>query len=428
MSLKTKFKQNLFDNLANLGPTKKILVVDEATVRILNIFKSSDFLEVGIYSIESIKIKREPLPGFSIVYLISQDSVSLLIKEPNFREIHVFISEPLERSFLLKIQRSLLVPRLATLKELWYSNLIQDNCFIGVDDGVKNISSVAFILGLTPIIKFKSKEEDWIEELNKNIGQLDNHNLLKEEAIFLILDRSFDPITPLLHDLTYKNMCYDLVEELVGSKLKIDDKVFLMGEEAWLGLENKELKEVADNIHNSTKKLTKSKKAHRIIQEIGIRQNLKNHLFLIETCIKNFREWNLEKIVETEEKIIAGKAKLADIKRIYVDEQIREKDKLRLLTLYSLIYPKDWDKFKQNVDLSLFIEEHKLSGEDFVLPKFKNWIPLISHHLRELVKEFPRTPILIYVNGGITLTEISLVKKLAKDKEIWLASDRIIRF
>ncbi|XP_077440803.1 syntaxin-binding protein 3 isoform X4 [Vanacampus margaritifer] len=177
----------------------------------------------------------------------------------------------------------------------------------------------------------------------------------KTQAQLLIVERGFDPVSPILHELTYQAMAYDLIDiKNATYKYKSKDgseKQALLNEDdmLWVKLRHKHIAEVSEQIPKMVKEISASKKqpdgkitisnlAQMMKKMPSIRKQLTQktvHLQLAEDCMKHFSN-NLEKLCKAEQDLAVG----SDV------EGVKVKDPMRTL-LPVLLYPySTYDKIR----------------------------------------------------------------------------------
>lgn len=240
----------------------KALVLDSTTTRILSAaMRMSDILEAGVSVVEDIAKRREPLP-LAAVYFISPSpsSVAHLVADfeskPLYPSVHVFFSSGVTQDVVDRIKRCrVLLPLLKTLKEVNMEFTVVDartfvtghphtliRCmgerseasqqeFEGELDSIAaRLCTTLITLHDTPAIRYRvgkppeagdvpgaAPRSLLAQRLAQKVGQ--RTSLLqrsgglpqRETCELLILDRSVDPVAPVIHEWTYEALVYDLL-------------------------------------------------------------------------------------------------------------------------------------------------------------------------------------------------------------------------
>ncbi|XP_056132096.1 syntaxin-binding protein 3 isoform X2 [Lampris incognitus] len=146
----------------------------------------------------------------------------------------------------------------------------------------------------------------------------------KTQAQLLIVERGFDPVSPILHELTYQAMAYDLIDIQNNTyKYKTKDgseKTALLNEEdtLWIKLRHLHIAEVSAQIPKLLKEISASKKQpDGKITISSLSQLMKKmpsfrkqvaqktvHLNLAEDCMNHFH--NVEKLCKAEQDLAVG--------------------------------------------------------------------------------------------------------------------------
>jgi len=230
----------------------------------------------GVTIVEDIMKNREPLPQLEAIYLIqpSRDSIHHLIDDfsPNnnkYRAAHVFFTEACNNENFNILAKSRAAKFIRTLKEINVAFLPCEKQVFSLDSFdtftifyqnkhpqrtahlerlAEQIATLCASLGEYPSVRYrmyllnnkiyshyssfvnffilknktnKREHQPNIEFANMVQQKLDQYKAddptmgdggEKAKSQLLILDRGFDPVSPLLHELTFQAMAYDLVK------------------------------------------------------------------------------------------------------------------------------------------------------------------------------------------------------------------------
>lgn len=303
-----------------------ILVLDEYTTKILSFYLTmSEVLNLGIFNIEPLNIKRKAYPTYSVIYFISpcRESCELLSNDfidnndPKYGNVHIFFSSRLLDTQLNILVNDKLAWRVRSLKELNVSFFATQNCFdlrvpslqmFALSSNNFNderslilhhlkdkLLTVMVSLKEFPYIQYQGTKlcEELASKVNASLNELNELKLLKPErkSICLILDRTVDMVTPVLHDYSYKALIYDFFDVDENSFLsipsedikdhKLDDK-----DTIWSKYKNCHIGEVLKNIQDDVDEFKKSDLAQQD------QNNLDNFDDMIKAVqgVKGYRE------------------------------------------------------------------------------------------------------------------------------------------
>ena len=239
-----------------------ILILDEYTIKLISLYiKMIELLECGVSNIEKLELKRKKFEKMHAIYFIgpkdeSVDKILLDFSEknsPQYKRFHILFSSQVPSHLLEKLAKNQEI--MSRIRSIFEFN--QD--FMAIESNIfsfelsqalpaiyskkasaeKTISEIATKL-VTVIANFSSfwsidilyqkplpennfaefsgsialKFKEGLLNLMKNLKKSNSSILSKESGkiTVLILDRSCDPLTPLLHDFYYQPMLYDLLD------------------------------------------------------------------------------------------------------------------------------------------------------------------------------------------------------------------------
>lgn len=442
-----------------------ILVLDEYTIKLISIYiKMIELLECGVSNIEKLDLKRKRFEKMHAIYLINpkDESVDKIIadfadkKSPQYKRFHILFTSVVPSHLLEKLAKNQEI--MSRLKSTFEFN--QD--FMALESNIfsfemtqafpsiyskkasaeKTITEIAnrLVTVIANMDKFWSIDilyqkpipENNFAEFSTSIGikfkeglmallknlKKSSSPLLDKEAgkiTVLILDRSIDATTPLLHDFYYQPMLYDLLdiknniceyeveedlktepeeeEKLIqGQKIKkkivMTKKVQLSEEdEIFSNYRYKHIAEVLEGIPKEFQKFVETnsnaqfhqgafnsdldvEKMAEIVRAMPQYQQILNkyvlHMKLIERCYKIFENRDLKEVGEIEQSLATGiddeghqtnsHKLLKSILKKLESVNVFELDKLRLALIAVIcldMVQKDKDKMMERFSFDL---------------------------------------------------------------------------
>ncbi|KOB72786.1 Uncharacterized protein OBRU01_11908 [Operophtera brumata] len=237
----------------------RILIVDQLSMRMVSACcKMHDISAEGITLVEDIHKKREPLCTMDGIYLIT----------PCEKSVHALIND-------FSICKSSAARKVKTLKEI----------------------NIAFL-------PYESQADE------PTMGEGPE----KARSQLLVIDRGFDCVSPLLHELTLQAMAYDLLP------IENDLKEVLLDEndELWVELRHQHIAVVSQSVTKNLKKFTDSKRMgggdkqsmrdlSQMIKKMPQYQKelskYATHLRLAEDCMKAYQGY-VDKLCKVEQNVV----------------------------------------------------------------------------------------------------------------------------
>jgi len=336
----------------------------------------------------------------------SSESIQALIddfknvKEPQYRVVHLFFTRRVPKDELEKLKHSSVVKFIRTLKELNLEFLAYESQVIHLDmpesfynvfspeskvvtetqkEIAEKVVSICATLREYPIIRFSTSlpvaaavarnVQSRLDELLHN-SQEYAENRLQNRATLLVLDRSHDILSPVLHEFTYQAMVYDLLPikndiykyeaSTSSGERKVKEASLSEYDPLWPALRHQHIADTIDQILEEFQEFVKENKASQFYankkinsladmseamkampqyQEMLGKYSL--HINLAAECMKIFTQKNLAKVAGLEQDMATGeeadgkpaKNILSNLPTLLQSLQTKE-DKIRLLITY----------------------------------------------------------------------------------------------
>ncbi|XP_065598990.1 syntaxin-binding protein 3 [Cyrtonyx montezumae] len=444
-----KLKSAIFDDCRKEDEWKVILLDDYTTKLLSMCCKMSDLLAEGITVVENVHKNREPVPHMKAIYFITptKKSVDGLIDDfiskssSRYKAAYVYFTDTCPDNLFNKIKSSC-ARSIRRCKEITISFFpYESQVFtLNVPDAfyccysptlaqtkdkdavmeamAEQIVTLCATLEENPGVRYKSTPSDnasrlaqLVEKNLENYYRTDEQSQIKAKthSQLIIIDRGFDPVSTVLHELTFQAMAYDLLPiENDTYKYKADGKekeaILEEDDELWVKIRHKHIADVLEEIPKLLKEVSLKKKAtegkltlssltHLMKKMPQYRKEISRqavHLNLAEDCMSKFKA-NIERLCKAEQDLALGTdvegQKVKDSMRVLLPVLLSKShdsyDKIRAILLYIFsrngTTQENLDKLIQNVQIE--------SDSDMI----RNWeylhVPIISSSAVQQQKE-----------------------------------------
>ena len=308
-SERTNIYQYHFLNLFNTDahPGWKVLIVDEPGMKVISAAVGMyDIMEQQVSIVESLERKRAPFKDMAAIYILAptNDSVQKLLDDYADKTkilygpaVFLYFLGPIPKQLMHQIKQcKQLVKRLKAVAEVNVDFLMREQRSFVLDMNdpfaslirgggmsptemkmAEKLVTLCATLNEYPYIRFKQKSKvcSSLADLFKmkmdeyvgsnpawwyhGSGNCPAKNSERDRSTLLLLDRSSDCLTPLMHDFTYQSMVNDLLT-IEG------DKITYKAESQ----ENPSIKEDKDVLLNDKDKLWVEMRGNHIAQVIEV--------------------------------------------------------------------------------------------------------------------------------------------------------------
>nr|XP_046248136.1 syntaxin-binding protein 3 [Scatophagus argus] len=416
----------------------KILILDPFTTKLLSsCCKMSDLMSEKITIVEDLFKSREPVLEMKAIYFISPTAkcVDAFIADfkpkPKYKAAYVYFTDYCPDN-LFNNMKLYCAKYIKVVKEINLSFMPQEAQVFTCDNAgafqsiystnnhnkkeetlealADQLVTLCATLDEYPGVRYR-KDSNMLNA--KTLAELVDNKLArhyelddggkkkgKTQAQLLILERGFDPVSPILHELTYQAMAYDLIDIQNDTyKYKSKDgseKQALLNEDdmLWVKLRHKHIAEVSEQIPKMVKEISANKKqpdgkitisnlAQMMKKMPSFRKQLTEktiHLQLAEDCMQHYSN-NVEKLCKAEQDLAVG----SDVDGVKVKDPMRTllpvllhpystHDKIRAVLLYIFSLGGTTDE-----NLSKLIQHVKIEDQqEFILNWKELGVPILA--------------------------------------------------
>ncbi|VDM60135.1 unnamed protein product [Angiostrongylus costaricensis] len=362
------------------GPQMKVILMDKETTTMVSCaFAQSEMMQKEVYLFERLD---SPVPRESIKYLKclvfvrpTPDNVQLLsteLRNPKYAQYYIYFSNIVSKTDLKTLAEAdehetvrevheFFVDGVTLNASLFCINLrdIYDSSFTITTSSFVRIKQALVALLLGQKKKFHRSSENCkrlADELNQVIrreeGLFDN---CKSDTLLLLVDRSEDPVTPLLNQWTYEAMVHELIT-INNNRVSAAGQNMVLSElhdEFYAKNVSSNFGEIGQNIKLLMNEFQQKSQIHKNLDSIAdmksfveeypqfkkISGTVSKHVTLVGELSKIIANQNLLEISEVEQSIVAEGDHSRCLERIRVlinHPKTTRLNALRLVLLYAL--------------------------------------------------------------------------------------------
>ncbi|KAI3973011.1 hypothetical protein MKX01_019669 [Papaver californicum] len=404
--------------------TWKVLIMDKVTVKVMSCScKMADITEEGVSLVEDLHKRRQPLPSMDAIYFIQplRENVAKFLSDmsggqPLYKKAFVFFSSPFPKELLAHIKSNASVlTRIGGLREMNLEYFAIDSQGFITDneralgelfgengrqyDACLNamatrIATVFASLRELPFVRYRAAKVDAItlttmrdlvptklaaavwNQLTKYKDSI-KHFPQTETCELLIVDRSVDQISPIIHEWTYDAMCHDLlnmdrniyvhkVPSKTGGQPEKKDVLLEDHDPVWLELRHAHIADASERLHDKMTTFISRNKAAQIQHgsrnggELSTRDiqkmvqalpqyseqidKLSLHVEIAGKLNRIIKEMELRDFGQLEQDLVFGDAGPREvINFLRTKQDATRENKLRLMMIYSVTYPENFE-------------------------------------------------------------------------------------
>lgn len=401
-NLRLNVKDRILQNIINISDNdwgKKVLIVDDLTMLIIDsAIEMNEITLAGVADVVKISTQRMPLPSLEAIYFLSatDENVQSIkadfddLEAHSYKRVHIYFTGTPTQDMLRVLAQSKLAGRILTCKVADINFLVYDSHTFHfgtprsfwslfsrnsqrnqVQDEINSISerlsSVCATFEDFPVVRFASNSPfagSIADATHAKLMEKFSKGFLKKNQArgqLIILDRTHDLISPVIHELYYQAMFQDTIRppnDVYKCPYKDQegrDKKYVVilneNDPIFTATRHLHIKNAREWISQNVKLFTEESKAlhssgdiSKIAKSMGKYQHMKTkysvHSTLSKKCFDDYALLKLEKITAAEQALATGETEdgkrvgiPADLSQLIRGNEIRTSDKLRLLML-----------------------------------------------------------------------------------------------
>uniref|UniRef100_A0A1I7W251 Vacuolar protein sorting-associated protein 45 n=1 Tax=Loa loa TaxID=7209 RepID=A0A1I7W251_LOALO len=381
-------QQYISEMIRLAGPGMKVMMMDKCTTSTVScVYAQSDMMQKEVYLFERIDsvALREPIKHLKCITFLrpTVENIHLLAEElrfPKYGQYYIYFCNIISKTDVKALAEADDQETVREMHEFFMDgvplcpHLLSLNIFHSYNSSFSVLtpvftrslnSIIATLLALKkkPQIRYQKSNKDskmLAEEVAKAIAREENlFENAKTDTVLLIIDRSEDPVTPLLNQWTYEAMVHELLginnhrvnintASNTGALIlsPLHDPFYSKNMYANFGEIGQNIKELITEFQRKSQtnqKLESIADMKSFVEQYPqfkkISGTVTKHLTVLGELSKSVATRNLLEISEVEQQIASGGEHshcLATIRRLVQHEQTTDLDATRLVMLYAL--------------------------------------------------------------------------------------------
>mmetsp|Transcript_16566 Transcript_16566/g.28042 ORF Transcript_16566/g.28042 Transcript_16566/m.28042 type:complete len:620 (+) Transcript_16566:138-1997(+) len=430
-SMREIVQKKFLDEVIGTAAGWKVLVMDESATKVISAALTMyDIMERRVTLVEQLLKNRQPFPDMDVIYLASPTIESVTKISGDFESrakakygnVHIFFIDTAPPEVFTALQSNgLLVSKVKTFKEINLDFIAaESNAYhfdmtdsleklYGTDKDLsyparlgKKLANLCTSLNEHPSIRFQGSSafaREIATSLHQNILQYKRSNPTfwtygddhvhheRERAQILIVDRSFDCLSPLMHEYTYQAMVNDLLDisegvinyKATNNKGQEQEKQGLLNEadEIWTDLRHSHIAKVIEVIKEGMNHIIQNNAGAALAKKSGADLNITDmaaavkklpeytqtmtklgqHVNIAQQCMDAFGKQGLLDLSQIEQTISTGR-----------DEDGKEVKGSKLLAIVTDAFKKNMPKEQRTRLLAIyFVSQKNVPGsEDYI--------------------------------------------------------------
>lgn len=430
------------------GTGAKIALFDVHTKPILSSHVThTTFLQNDFFLFQMLADTRCPMHGLTCVIFAQPASIYQIVcelKVPKYGRYIVCFTTGVSDDILEMMARS---DRHGMVSEVYEMNIdvvrYDDMLYrIDTDNRVDGMLSVLSTTGMCPKIVADTRMKGLADELQARMPAMSRQ---KRAGTLIMLDRSFDPFTPLVHEWRYQAMIYEYLRSCNG--VVVLDKTYVLNDTFYHTNKFMDINTISSNLREfirtaDTGTIDLTALAETARTKETLEKHLRIHNHIVKHCVDN------KEISETEMRIIKENMGSRQLERVLGSGRLSRDQRNKLVLIYLLRNPDKMGReiFQSYTGVHRLVRKYAHAG--MRVPSFKErvdiklgYTPVITRVLDRVLRnridghlstDSSKTtrPYVVYIND-ITLNEYRAICMFFRERNIldyMVVCDRVINY